>query len=89
MTYEIDARRGEDAARVLSEPVLNDALKAVKDEIYRKWCETDPGNKEGREHYWRLHEAARMFEAVLTGYVNAGDAALKQMQHKQRFTLFK
>jgi hypothetical protein len=89
MSYENESRRGEDAARVLNEPVLKDALTAIKTEIYEKWSATAPDNKEGREHYWRLHEAARMFEAVLTGYAEAGQAALKQMQHKQRFTLFK
>lgn len=89
MSYELEARRGEDAARVLNEPVLKDALTAIKTEIYEKWCATDPANKEGREHYWRLHEAARMFELVLTGYVESGKASLKQMEHKRKFQLFR
>ena len=89
MSYTDEVRKGEDADRVLADPVLNEALKAIKDELYAKWATTAPADKEGREHYWRLHEAALMFERVLVGYVQSGNAALSQMKHKQRFSLFK
>jgi hypothetical protein len=64
--------RAEYAKAALDNPTVVEGLKAIKDEIYRKFCETQPADQAAREHYWRLHEAATTFERVLRGYIQAG-----------------
>lgn len=89
MSYEDDVRRGDSAHRLLNDPLLSEALKGIKDEIYAKWAATSPADKDGREHYWRLHEAASTFERCLLSYIASGEAALKQLEAKRKFALFK
>ncbi len=73
--------RAEWARQALDNPVVKDGLKAIKDEIYAKFCESSPADKEAREHYHRLHEAAMMFERLLNGYIASGK--MEQIQQEQ------
>jgi hypothetical protein len=73
--------KAEWARQALDNPVVKDALKAIKDEIYAKFCETAPADTQAREHYHRLHEAAAMFERLMNGYIASGQ--LESLQQEQ------
>lgn len=64
--------RSEWAQQVLDNPIYKEAMAGLKSEIYRNFCESTPADAEAREHFWRLHEAAAMFERMLNGYITAG-----------------
>lgn len=76
--------RAEYARAIQENPAYKEALEAVKAEIYRMFSSSGPNEKDAREHYWRLHEAAAMFERVLTGYIKTGE--LEQMKMAEEET---
>lgn len=75
--------RAADAERVLNDPVIQDALKAIKEEIYSQWSATPARDAEGREWIWRHLKVAEKFEAVLRGYIATGK--VEQFNEKQTF----
>ena len=90
MSPDEKVRRGEAAQRILSEPVVKEALKAIKDEIIKVWSDTTAKDAEGREWAWRHHKVAERFEVILKGYIETGrfEAGLIE-QKKKGFEFFK
>jgi hypothetical protein len=72
MTIDEQIRRGDEAARVLAEPVLRDALEAMKREIISQWSAMPARDAEGREWVWRHYKVTERFEAMLRGFVETG-----------------
>ena len=72
LSIDEQIRRGEAAARVLAEPVLKDALEAMKREIIAQWSATPARDAEGREWVWRHYKITERFEAMLNGFVQTG-----------------
>jgi protein involved in temperature-dependent protein secretion len=76
--------RGEHAKSALDNPAVAEALSAVKAEIFKMFAESKPADKEAREHYWRLHEVASMFERVLMGYFRTGQLETMKAQETRK-----
>lgn len=70
---EID--RAEHASRLLNDQLLQDALKAIKDEVTRTWLECPARDHEGKEALWQLAKTADKFEALLRGHIETGKLA--------------
>lgn len=70
-----DQTRGQMARELLDNELLQDALKAIKDEINRQWLQCPARDHEGKEALWQLAKTADKFEAILTGYVETGKLA--------------
>lgn len=70
---EID--RAEHANRLLNDQLLQDALKAIKDEVTRTWLECPARDHEGKEALWQLAKTADKFEALLRGHIETGKLA--------------
>lgn len=64
--------RAADAERILNEPLLQQALQAIKDEIIAQWSATPARDTEGREWIWRHLKVAEKFENLLRGYLADG-----------------
>lgn len=80
---EESIRRGQDAARVLAEPVLKDALAQMRRDITDQWGMVPVRDVEGREHCWRLFKSMEKFEALLRSYVEAGKADAAMLKRKE------
>lgn len=70
-----DIDRAEHANRLLNDQLLQDALKAIKDEVTRTWLECPARDHEGKEALWQLAKTADKFETLLRGYIEAGKLA--------------
>lgn len=77
-------RRGDNAARILAEPVVKEALESMKAEIIRAWSETPARDAEAREWVWRQYKAVEKFEGLLKGYMETGKFERKALLMKQR-----
>lgn len=80
------ARRGDEAARVLEEKVVREALEAIRDEIISQWANTPARDTEGREWVWRHYKVVEKFEGMLRGYIESGRMAKIEMAEKERLT---
>lgn len=67
--------RAEHANRLLSDRLLQDALKEIKDEVIRTWTDCPARDHEGKEALWQLAKTADKFETLLRGYVETGKLA--------------
>lgn len=76
-------RRGEQAARVLGEKVVQEAIKGILDEIESQWLATPARDAEAREWLWRHAVVAKKFEQTLKQYIETG----KFEAHKEKQTL--
>lgn len=64
--------RADAALRVLSDPVVKEAIEAYKTAIIEQWAATPARDTEGREWVWRHFKVAEGFEEMLKGFVTAG-----------------
>lgn len=64
--------KAQDAERLLNEPILKEALAAIKSEIIAQWAATPARDTDGREWIWRHMKVVEKFEAILRTYVEDG-----------------
>lgn len=72
---QADIDRAEHANRLLNDQLLQNALKAIKDEVIEAWVACPQRDKEAKEAYWQLAKTADKFEALLKGYIETGKLA--------------
>lgn len=85
MNHQHDIDRAAHAQRLLQDELLQDALKAIKDEIQRVWIDCPQRDKDGKEALWQLAKTADKFESLLKGYIETGKLAaanLKSFEEK-------
>lgn len=76
-----DIDRAEHANRLLQDQLLQDALKAIKDEVQRVWIDCPQRDHEGKEALWQLAKTADKFESLLKGYIETGKLATANLKH--------
>lgn len=64
--------RSEEAARLLSNNVLLEALEALQKETVAKWSACPARDTEGREWLWMFYQANLSFSDILKGYLATG-----------------
>lgn len=77
---QADIDRAEHAQRLLTDHLLQDALKAIRDDVVRTWVECPQRDQEGKEALWQLAKTADKFEALLKGYVETGKLAQSNLK---------
>lgn len=77
--------KGEQAKRVLEDPVVKEALSAIRQEIIEQWSATPARDAEGREWVWRHYKVAERFEAMLRGYIETGRIEDMRNTEKESF----
>ena len=58
------------AQQLLDNPMFNQAIADIKQEILAKWSASDSFDKEGREAAFVYYRALDMIHGKITGYVN-------------------
>jgi hypothetical protein len=75
MDEELEITRGKDSHRLLENPLLKEALEAIKSRTRKKVEDSLPSQKEVREGAYWLLCAVKELEAHLTSFVNTGKLA--------------
>jgi hypothetical protein len=81
-----EQERGRRASELLSNELLQDALKAIEAEVIEQWKACPARDAEGKEALWQLMKTADKFRGLLTGHIEAGKLAaanLKRYEEKR------
>lgn len=89
MTLIEQQERGRRAQELLDNELLQEALKALSDEVQVQWLACPARDKEGKEALWQLAKTADKFKAVLAGYVQTGKLAADQLKRYEKESLLK
>lgn len=68
----IDLARAERARLILEDPLVADALAAIRAELFAAWQESPARDAEGREHLFRFFKVAEKFELALKIHMETG-----------------
>jgi hypothetical protein len=79
MDLQQQTDRGAEAAILLENRLLQDALNAIEKEVFDQWMQCPARDKEGKEALWQLAKTAQKFRGVLTGYIETGKLATSQL----------
>lgn len=74
-----DQTRGQYALSLLENELLQEALKAIQDEVVQQWTACPARDAEGKEALWQLMKTSQKFENILRGYIETGKLATDQM----------
>jgi hypothetical protein len=75
-----DQTRGQRAAELLHNELMQEALAAIKAEVVKQWTDCPARDTEGKEALWQLNKTAQKFENILRGYIETGKLATEQMK---------
>jgi hypothetical protein len=75
--------RAEAAKRIISDPMVVEALKTIEDGITEAWKDLPTRDTEGREHLHRLLQAKRRFESIFQIVLNEGVLAAAELKAEE------
>lgn len=76
------AARGNQAAILLADPIIREALDAMKQQLVDAWAATSAKDTEGRDWLWRQYQVACKFEEQMLSIVNTGKLATISIAEK-------
>lgn len=79
MDLQQQTDRAAEAALLLENRLLNDALEAIEQEVIAQWEQCPARDKEGKEALWQLFKTSKKFRSILSGYVETGKLAKSQL----------
>lgn len=79
--------RGEHAARLLSDELLNEALQTIESEYIEQWKNSPTRDEEGREKLWLMVKTAQRFRLELESVLNTGKLAKATLAQRVGQTL--
>jgi hypothetical protein len=65
-------RRGDQASRLLQDPVLAAAFAEIRQDAYRMWLDSKPSEDVRREELYRIVQALELVRGKLRAYRGAG-----------------
>lgn len=80
MTNQQIAQRGLEASQVLDNPAYKAAMDALRVEVVEAWKKCPVRDKEGQVLLLQLAKLTDKFEGVLSGMVEGGKFASRQME---------
>lgn len=80
MTNQQQAQRGLEASQVLDNPAYRAAMDALRAEVVEAWKKCPVRDKEGQVLLLQLAKLTDKFEGVLTGMVEGGKFAQRQLE---------
>lgn len=89
MTPHEQQERGRRAQELLDNELLQEALKAIADEVSAQWLACPARDKDGKEALWQLAKTADKFKGVLTGYIQTGKLATEQLKRFEKESLLR
>ena len=87
MTPQEQAMRGEEAARLLENPVLNEAFTAIEQEYTNLWKQTKASDEAAREKLWLSIRQLQMVQAHLHTAIQTGKAAKATLAQRAKQAL--
>jgi len=79
---ETDIQRGEQAARLLSEPLLIEALELIESEYTQEWKNSPARDVEGREKLWLMVRTVQKFQQELESVLETGKLAKHKLEQE-------
>jgi hypothetical protein len=76
---ELYAQRGDDAKRIINDPILRQALEELERDIVQGMKALTATDLEGRDALWRELRALSSFKIKIKQYVSRGDVARKTL----------
>ena len=86
LTLAQQRKRGEDAYRMLTSPVMEDAFKAVKDRYLKMFLGSKPEDKDLREQLYLSANALEDVRSQLRGHVRDGNMASTKLVAAEKET---
>ena len=68
-----DVERGNEALKIVDNPLFIEALTVIKGDLYSKFMDTEDSKE--RDEIWRQSKAVDKFEKKLVDYMNTGKLA--------------
>lgn len=75
--------RAEAAKRIITDPMVVEALKTIEDGITEAWKDVPLRDVEGREHLHRMLQAKRRFESVFEIVLQEGELASAELRAEE------
>lgn len=79
-----DIDRAEHAGRLLNDELLNEALRAIRNEIISGWIATEHRQEKDREGLWMFAKTVDNFELLLKGYIQTGKIAAERLRVEEK-----
>ena len=86
MTPEELKQRGENAARLLGDKLLNETLDIIEQEVIALWGDCPARDTEGREELWKYYKVAKKFRGILQGTIESGKVVISRENEKSPFS---
>lgn len=75
--------RADRAKLILEDPMVVEALTAMRDHIMQAWQESPARDKEGREELFRYMKVIGQFESVFRAHIETGALAAHQLRTEE------
>lgn len=83
-SLDTQVRRGEQAARILSEPLVVEAFELIRANLVDKFFDTKESDSELRERVFRMNLACREFERYFREIIESGKMASFEIEEKKQ-----
>lgn len=71
----VASQRGANARLVLENPVYQEAMKSMQQQVVDEWAKCPVRDMEGQKLLLQLHKLTKKFEGLLSGMVETGSLA--------------
>lgn len=72
MTPELEAQRGESARRILDDPLFQEAVEVIRQDILAQWQSSPARDTQGRETLWLSTKLLDKLVMQLKGVMESG-----------------
>jgi len=76
-------RRGDQASRLLQDPVLAAAFAEIRQDAYRLWLDSKPSEHDRREELYRIVQALELVRSKLRTYRGAAQVRLAERAQQE------
>ena len=76
---EKERHRGARANAIMSDPLMIESFKTLKDNYFDAWANSLPTDTATREHCWNMYNAIKELEGQLESVIKTGKFADRQL----------
>ena len=76
---EDERHRGARANAIMSDPLMIESFKTLKDNYFDAWANSLPTDTATREHCWNMYNAIKELEGQLNSVIKTGKFADRQL----------
>ncbi len=79
MTKDEEIRRANEAKRIIEDPLVIEALAAMRGDLIAEWEKAPARDTEGRERLWAMVKTIDKFRSFFVGAMEGGKVAQAQL----------